>query len=144
MPQATPIIGVEPSAARRYVIDGYYFWQRPSAEYTLEEHDPLFAVINKLGLTNPSNFDDKNLISYFDQLEDTGAVLDAMELLLDFDDGNVLKRLCRRIRMKMKRDTKRKILARMTRGQAATVLQFFFLMNFSLMRLSNNISSSTD
>lgn len=139
-----PVIGVEPTEERFYKIGGYLFRQRPSADYTLEEQDPLFEVINKLGFGKLSEFADKSIVEYFDYLEKTEVVLDVMELLLDFADRNSVERAWRLLKMRILRQTKRSILARMTRGQAAEVLKFFFLMNFALTPQSNTTSSSTE
>jgi hypothetical protein len=139
--ESQPIIGAEKVPLRKIVVDNFVFIQKPSSEYTLAETDPLFEVINRLGLNDAQNFSEHSIVSYFDMLEERDVVLDVMELLLEFDDRTVLHKLARKIRMALRREKKRDILKRMTRGQAAGVLQNFFLMNFSLTQESNDTYS---
>ena len=129
--QTQTVIGVESPKPKLYKVGSYILRQKAAGDFTLEEQDPLLAVVRTLKMTELSAFAKHTLITFFDTLDREGQIQKALDMLLEFHDLSYVAMLWRKVKMWATRTTKADVIRRMKRDAAAGVIEDFFAVNFN-------------
>lgn len=122
---------------RFYRIGSFLLKQVAGVDRKLDEPDPTMKVLEILGLTNAQSILDMTVQRYWDDLEATGKVKEALLLLLEPVNDDLTPIADR------KPEILDEALRMMTRRQAAEVLADFFAMNFGSTPQSGVSAGST-
>ena len=144
------IIGFEVEP-RLYRVGSFVLRQVAGTDRLLSEPDPTMQVLKILGLTNPSSILDMTIQKYWDDLEATGKVKEALGLILQVEKSEVRGQRSEVRGRKsegrgQKADVRRltsDFCGRIPRRLAAEVLKDFFAMNFGSRMQSEVIAGST-
>lgn len=135
------VIGVAGEPAKLYRVGAFVLRQIPGSERTLEEKDPTMGVLKVLGLANPQSILDLTIQKYWDDLEATGKVKEALAMILEVQEGPQPDPSHKR--REAQSYTVGQIVAKMPRRVAAEALQDFFVLNFSSQQQSKVSAGST-